>query len=375
LIDAVRSFKVGPAWDGSSRMGPVIEPPGEKLLRGLTELEPDQNWVIRPRQLDDDGVLWSPGVRAGVRPGSEYHLTEYFGPILGVMRAETLEEAVDWANQVDYGLTSGLHSLDRAEIEYWIEHIHAGNIYVNRVITGAIVRRQPFGGWKKSAVGAGAKAGGPNYLVGLVDWSPAEFSSQPTAEPSAPNLLVSDFLNSIGQSDPFLEQAAASDAHELATRFANSDITGLGSERNVLRYRPTLTPVSVRLAPGGQVRELIRVVAAGLASSSGFRVSVADELPRDLWTALVVTGVDVRKESDEQFASGLNQGNSTRVRLIGDNAANLQQGLGGRPDIAIWDQPVTLSGRLELLPFLLEQALSVTAHRYGSPDPMTEGLA
>src|SRR5699024_1212806 len=64
----------------------------------------------------------------------------------------------------------GLHSLDRGEIGQWLERIEAGNLYVNRGITGAIVRRQPFGGWKKSAIGAGTKAGGPSYLMGLVDW-------------------------------------------------------------------------------------------------------------------------------------------------------------------------------------------------------------
>ena len=89
--------------------------------------------------------MWTPGVRAGVKPLSEYHLTEYFGPILGVMRAETLDEAIDWQNAVDYGLTAGLHSLDGEEIRVWLERVQAGNVYVNRAITGAIVRRQSFG--------------------------------------------------------------------------------------------------------------------------------------------------------------------------------------------------------------------------------------
>ena len=106
-------------------------------------------------------------MRTGVKPGSEYHLTEYFGPILGIMRADTLEEAVEWQNAVEFGLTAGIHSLDADEIGYWLENVHAGNVYINRTITGAIVRRQPFGGWKRSSVGAGTKAGGPNYLIGL----------------------------------------------------------------------------------------------------------------------------------------------------------------------------------------------------------------
>ena len=76
--------------------------------------------------------------------GSEYHLTEYFGPVLGLMTAEDLTEAIEMQNQVDYGLTAGLHSLDRDEISIWLDRAQAGNLYVNRGITGAIVRRQPF---------------------------------------------------------------------------------------------------------------------------------------------------------------------------------------------------------------------------------------
>src|SRR5690606_9649585 len=106
----------------------------------------------------------------GVTAGSDAHRTEYFGPVLAVMTAETLDAAIELQNQVAYGLTAGLHSLDPVEQRIWTERVEAGNLYVNRGITGAIVRRQPFGGWKKSSVGSGAKAGGPNYLIGLCDW-------------------------------------------------------------------------------------------------------------------------------------------------------------------------------------------------------------
>ena len=85
---------------------------------------------------------------------------------------------------MDFGLTSGLHSLDPDEIAHWLERVHAGNLYVNRGITGAIVRRQPFGGWKRSVVGPTTKAGGPHYLHGLVDWvdAPSSTSESPAAD-------------------------------------------------------------------------------------------------------------------------------------------------------------------------------------------------
>ena len=129
LVDSVRSMKLGYPWDLSTQMGPCVEEPRGKLLSGLTQLGTGERWVIKPERLGDR--LWSPGVRTGVKPGSEYHLTEYFGPILGIMRADTLEEAVEWQNAVEFGLTAGIHSLDADEIGYWLENVHAGNVYIS----------------------------------------------------------------------------------------------------------------------------------------------------------------------------------------------------------------------------------------------------
>ncbi len=166
LADAVRSLRVGSPLDPATKAGPLIAPPTGNLLRALTTLEPGEHWLVEPRQLDDEGRLWSPGVRAGVRPGSWFHLTECFGPVLGIMRADDLDHAIALQNAPAYGLTGGLHSLDPREIDHWLARVHVGNAYVNRHITGAIVQRQPFGGWKASSIGPGHKPGGPNHLHG-----------------------------------------------------------------------------------------------------------------------------------------------------------------------------------------------------------------
>jgi RHH-type proline utilization regulon transcriptional repressor/proline dehydrogenase/delta 1-pyrroline-5-carboxylate dehydrogenase len=83
------------------------------------------------------------------------------------MLAESLEHAVTLANETGYGLTAGIETLDDREQEYWKANIFAGNLYVNRPTTGAIVLRQPFGGFGASSIGAGIKAGGPNYVTQL----------------------------------------------------------------------------------------------------------------------------------------------------------------------------------------------------------------
>jgi RHH-type proline utilization regulon transcriptional repressor/proline dehydrogenase/delta 1-pyrroline-5-carboxylate dehydrogenase len=377
LIDAVSSLKVGRAWQSEVKMGPLVDQPSEKLQRGLTVLEPGQNWVVKPTRLDDTDTLWSPGVRAGVAPGSEFHMVEYFGPVLGVMLADNLAEAVELVNAVDYGLTSGLHSLDRSEISYWLEHIQAGNLYVNRTITGAIVQRQPFGGWKKSAVGPGAKAGGPNYLFGLTNWVPAKPTAQlPKAHLSATveNLLAAltqEFGTSAGEG---LRRAALSDAAALAGELASADVTGLSAEHNVLRYVKPVQPVQVRLAEGAAIADLGRVLLAGLSTSANLVVSAPAALPKALAAVLADYGVPQRTETDQAFAARLEQTAGCRVRLIGGSGGALLEAINGRPDVAIWDGPATPAGRLEVLPFLQEQSVTITAHRFGTPDPMTTGL-
>jgi len=221
LLDAVSSLVVDHPDNPQAQMGPVIHEPGEKLARGLTELEEGQRWHLKPRELDSSGRLYSPGIRSGIKPGSRYHMTEYFGPILGVMSADTLQDAIDWVNAIPYGLTSGIHSLDPEEISTWSEQITAGNLYINRGITGAIVRRQPFGGWKQSSIGPGAKAGGPNYLLGLTNWS-----DNPTTLPAISDQQAEDLTDAAAQYIPnedlvWLSKAVASDAVVVEPFLAN----------------------------------------------------------------------------------------------------------------------------------------------------------
>ncbi len=161
LADAVASLRVGPASDLATDVAPLIRPAAGPLLRALTELGPGEKWLVTPRRDSLNPNLWSPGVKIGVSAGSEFHLTECFGPVLGVMRARDLNHALGLENSTGYGLTGGIHSLDSQEVAQWCAGVEVGNAYVNRVTTGAIVRRQPFGGWKRSVVGSSAKTGGP----------------------------------------------------------------------------------------------------------------------------------------------------------------------------------------------------------------------
>jgi RHH-type proline utilization regulon transcriptional repressor/proline dehydrogenase/delta 1-pyrroline-5-carboxylate dehydrogenase len=367
LADAVSSLTVGRPEDATSRMGPLIEPAAGKLLDALTGLEPGEAWLVPPRRLDDVGQLWSPGVKTGVRPGSPFHLIEYFGPVLGVMTAETLAQAVELQNAVEFGLTAGLHSLDEGELAFWLEHVEAGNLYVNRGITGAIVGRQPFGGWKRSAVGAGTKAGGPNYLIGLSNWSAAPATVAAPLSAAATRLLAAARAAGL-PALAGLERGLGSDAAAWAAEFGVArDVSRLGVERNVLRYRPYPAQVLVRLG-SGPAEELVRVVAAGLAAGVRPLVSTVHALPDPITAALEQVGVGVEVEDAAGFAVRLASLAGGRVRLIGADPSEVYRATDGRPDVAVYAQPVTEAGRVELLPFLREQAVSITAHRFGTPD-------
>lgn len=119
LKDAAASLKVGGSWEVNSVVTPLIREPEGNLLRALTQLEPGEEWLLKPEPSEDNPCLWSPGIRLGVKPGSWFHQTECFGPVLGIIRAENLEEAIDIQNDSEFGLTGGLQSLDEREIALW----------------------------------------------------------------------------------------------------------------------------------------------------------------------------------------------------------------------------------------------------------------
>jgi RHH-type transcriptional regulator, proline utilization regulon repressor / proline dehydrogenase / delta 1-pyrroline-5-carboxylate dehydrogenase len=319
LADATRSLRPGPAWEPSTTMGPLIRPPEGPLRDAVSRLEPGERWLVRPERLDEEGFLWSPGIKVGVDPGSPFHLTECFGPVLGMMRAADLDEAVAWQNQTPYGLTAGLQGLDPAEIGHWRERVEAGNLYVNRGITGALVRRQPFGGWKRSVVGPGAKAGGPNYVASLGTWAPSD----------------------PGRASP--DRSAFESAWARLAR--PRDFTGLAAESNVFRYR-ALGTVALR-------------IGAGVPDAEVGRARMAADV-------IGVTITDGRWRSAEPPAVD-------KVRFLGpvDDAERL-----AAIDAGLWvdDTPVAAEPERELLRWVREQAVSESRHRHGNITDRRPGL-
>jgi len=335
---AVESLFVGAGYEYSTTVGPIIRAPESALQRALTTLDDGEEWWIAPKQLDDAGFMWSPGIKVGVKPGSWSHLNEWFGPVLAIMCAPDLETAVKWQNQTPYGLTAGIQSLDVNECEYWIEEVEAGNLYVNRGVTGAIVNRQPFGGWKLSSVGATAKAGGLNYVATLRNWN-----------------RLQHFL-------PMKEQA---NRWFKATGAIAIDRSGLAVESNLQRYRQYKKGFLVRIDSGTTKDELDFLHWIKKDLGVKLRLSAESLIPG--LNNLVV-------ESWEEFVHHATEFDRVRwlsAELTPTNAL-IEVGVGCDR------RAITQRGDIELSRWFLEQSVSITQHRYGNtnagPKPRCSGL-
>ncbi|AGW13765.1 proline dehydrogenase family protein [Megalodesulfovibrio gigas] len=171
LVAAARSVKIGPAEDSSNVMGPVIDPKQQRNVNQYVELAHTEGNVLlmhtAPQPLWAEGCYVPLTIVEGITPQHRLAQEEIFGPVLSVMRAKDFDQAMDWANSTQFALTAGLYSRSPARIERFKQEMEAGNLYINRGTTGALVHRQPFGGFKLS--GVGSKAGGPDYLLQFVD--------------------------------------------------------------------------------------------------------------------------------------------------------------------------------------------------------------
>ena len=333
LKDCASSLKVGGVWNAGNIVGPMITNHNEKLEKAC-QLEPGEKWLIAPEFVDEKKYILKPTVKINVKPDSYTFRTELFAPLLAVTPFDTLEEAVDLVNSLDYGLTSGLQSLDEQEQKYWKNHIKAGNLYINRGITGAVVNRQPFGGMKLSAFGPGLKAGGPNYCTQF--------------------MYITD---KPGSTTDYKQSYAA--WYEKEFKHARNIQPKIRGEQNVFRYLPVDGGMVLRLF-GDETLEQVQMVQLA-AQTVGTQLIVSMDAANPLFAQLEG---EKKQENMAAFLESIK--NYGRVRVISSRMPDVVREAAANYDKYIACAAPVKDGRIELALYIQEQSIANEYHRYGS---------
>lgn len=364
IKDAASSLSVGPVLNLANRMGPLIHPPGEALLRALTTLEEGETWLLKPKQDLENPCLWTPGIKLGVSQGSFTYMNELFGPVLGVMRADNLEHAIALANGTPYGLTAGLHSLDPREQFFWKDKIQAGNLYINRSITGAVVLRQPFGGCKESHFG-GFKAGGPNTLFALQTFSDTSLPKEKEEFPKALALFEQSINKTLlnpherALLDSSFRSYSFYQKHYFSLDLSTAPLIG---QDNSLSYRVEEN-LSIRFCKNDDPVRLLQVLGALYLLNASFYLSIDPEMARTIKDLIPLQKAFVENESAfcqrvENYRRGL-------IRTFKKPSEALEKSASLSFSLFIHDIPSS-HGRVELVKYLREIALSFDYNRYGN---------
>lgn len=167
LVESAKSLIVGPAEEPISVIGPVIDEEAQSRILKLIQEFKNQHKLVFESEVQTSGFFVPACIFADVEPNSRLAQVEIFGPVIAMIKATNIDQAIQIANQSDYALTGGVFSRSPGNIEKCKRLMNVGNLYINRGITGAMVDRHPFGGHKMS--GLGSKTGGPDYLIQFMD--------------------------------------------------------------------------------------------------------------------------------------------------------------------------------------------------------------
>ncbi len=167
LVEATRSLNIGLAELPSTQVGPVIDANARDKIKEYIAKGKQEAELALEMPVADSGYFVSPTIFSQVESDSAIAQEEIFGPVIAVIKVKNFTEAISVANGTNFALTGGLYSRTPSHIEQAQAEFEVGNLYINRTITGAIVARQPFGGFKMS--GVGSKAGGPDYLLQFLE--------------------------------------------------------------------------------------------------------------------------------------------------------------------------------------------------------------
>lgn len=360
LKDAVISMRTGSVWDTMNMVGPMITNNNDKLMHAIENLEPGESWLVAPEFTDEKKYILRPTVKWGVKPGSFTFTNELFAPLLSVVCIEDLEQGIKYANSSEYGLTAGLQSLDEEEQEIWKNRIEAGNLYINRGITGAIVNRQPFGGMKRSAFGGGIKAGGPNYVSCFVEFTEKEVPAVNTKS------VLSDLLpDEKGRNRlNFAHESYSKAWDEVFSQ--EEDINNLYGESNHFRYLP-LSCIGFRVQEQDSLDDVLLILSASKAAKAPITVSISptDSKLQVVEKAISALGEYIRIQDEDKFIEDMDS-RYERIRACSTGLSDAIYKKAAKLGKHIASNKPLVEGRIELLHYLKEQSIANEYHRYGS---------
>jgi RHH-type proline utilization regulon transcriptional repressor/proline dehydrogenase/delta 1-pyrroline-5-carboxylate dehydrogenase len=336
------------------------------LEYALTQIEPHERWLVKPQCLNKNQTLWTPGLKIGTRKGDRSHVTEFFGPVLTIMKIDSLKEGIDLANSTGYGLTSALESLNEEEQNLWKNSLQAGNLYINRSTTGAIVERQPFGGMNKSAFGIGTKAGGLNYIYQFFNFA-NEAKNTAQANVDFVNEDLAEVARDLEKNDKYDVLVALKNYGESYNNFFSKEIDyqKIPGQSNICRFLQ-LPNIAVRADESSELKDVIlAILAAKLCAKKVFVSVESDKVSEELKkvSSAILRGVELSIEKEEEFANRIES--FKRVRFVSKNGPSLLKEKAARTGMTVVSDSVIYQGRVELLNYLQEQSVSNNYHRFG----------
>ena len=367
LVDAARSLNIGSPFEFKNKLAALADKPNEKVLKALNELKPYESWALKPEFVGE--YLMTPGIKYGTKMGDFTHMTELFCPILSVMRAKNLEEAISLANATEYGLTAGFESLDEREWAFFHTKIEAGNIYINKPTTGAIVLRQPFGGLKKSAIGFGRKVGIYNYITQFLDITQEKADENMLENPFSKALEeLSAHSNEDKESLDELILIAKSYFYHTKNEFeCEREYVQIRGEQNLFSYTKVKN-IAYRVCKEDSLRDILAVILAANILKIELLVSF-DENNKMEKVRKICDTINLKahfvKENTEAFCQKIASYERIRYFAKPCKEDRIYQEAAKNTKIIVRDKPLS-NGRFELLFYHNEKSLSISYHRYGN---------
>lgn len=373
LTDAAESLAVGNPFVLKNKVGTLADKVNDKVQRALDSKEPHEEWIIKPNFENDNPYLMKPTIKYGTKEGDYTHKTELFVPFLSVMRAKSLSHAVAIANSTGYGLTSALESLDEREWNYYIENIEAGNIYINKSTTGAIVLRQPFGGIKKSAIGFGRKVGIFNYITQFLDIE-QEIPDAHILENTISRSLE-EFSKTLSekQKDMMINiiAMAKSYAYHNKNEFeTKKDYVNVRGEDNLFSYTKVKS-IGYRVTSKDSLMDIMGVVVGANTCHIPLTISLDSKDSNPYFSfveeALPKLGLQaqINIESEKEFSNKIDQFERVRYFVKPNRQDTIYQAAAKNVIIIASAKPI-MNGRFELLYYHFEKSVSISYHRYGN---------